>query len=94
MKLKQCFHQNPWFHLEVHVEKCRCDVCTNITERETGETVQINHEINCDGKCLIYLLTCKVCKKPYVGETTDAFRLRWGNYKDNDTRFQRNESCM
>ena len=43
---------------------------------------------------MIYLLTCKVCKKQYVGETTDAFRLRWNNYKDNDRKFQRNESCM
>ena len=29
-----------------------------------------------------------------VGETTDTFRLRWNNYKDNDRKFQRNESCM
>ena len=30
----------------------------------------------------------------YVGGTTDTFRLRWNNYKDNDRKFQRNESCM
>ena len=29
-----------------------------------------------------------------MGETTDAFRLRWNNYKDNDRKFQRNESYM
>ena len=78
----------------------RCEVCTNVTETDTfsrtvtGETFQINHELNCHDKCLIYLLKCKVCKKQYVGETTDAFRLRWNNYKDNDRKFQRNESCM
>ena len=81
-------------------KKRRCEVSTNVTETytfsstATGETFQINHELNCDDKCLIYLLKCKVCNKQYVGETTDAFRLRWNNYKDNDRKFQRNESCM
>ena len=43
-------------------KKGRCDVCTNVTETDsfsgtaTGETFQINHELNCDDKCLIYLL--------------------------------------
>ena len=81
-------------------KKSRCEVCTIVTEIDTfsstvtGETFQINHELNFDDKCLIYLLKCNVCKKLYVGETTNAFRLRWKNYKDNDRKFQRNESCM
>ena len=81
-------------------KKRRCEVCTNVTETDifsgtvTGKTFQINHELNCDDKCLIYLLKYKVCKKQYVRETTDAFWLRWNNYKDNDRKFQRNESCM
>ena len=81
-------------------KKRRCEVCTNVTETDTfsstitRETFQINHELNCDDKCLIYFLKCKVCKKQYVGEKTDTFRLRWNNYKDNDRKFQRNESCM
>ena len=43
-------------------KKHRCEVCTNVTETDTfsstvtGETFQINHELNCDNKCLIYLL--------------------------------------
>ena len=58
----------------------RSKVCSNVTEADTfsstvtGETFQINHELNCDSKCLIYLLKCKFCKKQYVGETTDAFQ--------------------
>ena len=81
-------------------KKRRCEVCTNVTETDTfsstvtGKTFHINHELNCDDKCLIYLLKCKVCNKRYVGETTDAFHLKWKNYKDNDRQFQRNESCM
>ena len=54
----------------------------------------LNHELNCYDKCLIYLLKCRFCKKQYVGETTDAFRLRWNNSEDNDRKFLRNESYM
>ena len=67
--------------------KRRCEVCIKATETDTfsstytGEIFQINHELNCDDKCLIYFLKCKVCKKQYVGGTTDAFWLRWNNYK-------------
>ena len=71
-------------------KKRRCEVCTNVTETDTfsstvtSETLQINQELNCDDKCLIYLLKCKVCNKQYVGETTDVFCLRWNNCKDNE----------
>ena len=56
------------------------------TSSVTGETL-INHKLNCDDKCLIYLLTSKCCGKQYVGETTDEFSLRWNNYKSNDRKF-------
>ena len=26
----------------------------------------INHKLACDDKCLVYLVTCKICKKQYV----------------------------
>ena len=76
----------------------KCKVCTNVAETDTfsstvtGETFQRNHKLNCDDQCLVYLLKCKICKKQYVGETTNAFHLRWNSYKDNDRKFQRNES--
>ena len=60
----------------------------------TQNTYKINHKLNCDNKCLIYLSTCKKCWKKYVGETTDAFRQRSNNYKNNVRRFLRKESCM
>ena len=31
----------------------------------------------------MYLLTCKICLKKYVGQTIGEFRFRWNNYKDN-----------
>ena len=49
-----------------------CEICANVTETNTfsstvtSETFQINHQINCDDKCLIYLLKCKVCNNQYV----------------------------
>ena len=56
--------------------KKRCEVCVNVCETDTftstvtGETFKINHKLNCDDKCLIYLFTCECCSKQYVGETS------------------------
>ena len=80
--------------------KRRCEVCNNITDTfifsstVTGDTFKINHSLNCDCKCLIYLVTCKQCNKQYTGETADLFRNRWYNYKGNARKFDRKESCM
>ena len=80
--------------------KKRCEVCMNVSETNTftsnvtGETYKINHKLTCDDNCLIYLLSCKCCGKQYVGETTDSFRYRWNNYKDNDRKHSRKESCL
>ena len=60
----------------------------------TKEEYKINHCFDCNEKCLIYLLTCKVCLKQYVGQTVDEFRLRWNNYKSNNRKHQRLEPCM
>ena len=80
--------------------KSRCEVCLSIQETDTftstatGESFKINHKLNCDNNSLIYLLTCKCCGKQYVGEATDEFRLRLNNYKSNDRKNARNETCM
>ena len=74
-------------------------MCLNIqgtdtfTSTITGESFKINHKFNCDDNCLIHLLTCKCCGKQYVGQTNDEFRLRWNNYKSNDTKNAWNEAC-
>ena len=75
----------------------RCLVCNNIEETDmftsivTGESFKINHHLCCHDKCLIYLLTCKVCKKQYTGKTADRFSLRQNNYKESDRKFLRGE---
>ena len=49
-----------------------CQVCLNINETDTFESFQtkqeykINHRLNCNGKCLIYLLSCKVSGLQYI----------------------------
>ena len=53
--------------------------------------IYINHHLNCNDKGLIYLLSCKGCGLQYVGFTTDKFRLRWNNSKENDRKALRGE---
>ena len=59
-----------------------CEVCVNVCETDTfastvtGETFKINHKLNCDDKCLIYLFTCECSGKQHVGKTTAEFRFR------------------
>ena len=93
------------YPLESHVGsfKCggrRCQVCLNVTETEiftsisTNQTYKINHEFNCNESSLNYLLTCKICRKQYVGQIVDIFRSRWKNYKTNDTKYLVGDPCM
>ena len=78
----------------------RCQVCINVTESNTFSSsvdkkeYVINHSFNCNDKCIIYLLTCNKCKMQYVGKTIDDFRFRRNNYKDNNRKYPRKESCM
>ena len=80
--------------------KNRCEVCDYVTDtdtftsNETGESFKINHQLNCDNRCIIYLLTGKQYKKQHTGETTKYFRYRWNNYKSNSRKFDRKGSCM
>ena len=77
-----------------------CQVCLNVSETDILESFQtkrqykINHHLDCNDKCLIYILTCKICGLQYVDSSTDRFRLRWNNYKDNDRKAQWSEEHM
>ena len=80
---------------KVGSEKCKskcCLVCLNVSETDVFQSFQtkvqykINHQLNCNNKCLIYLLSCKVYGLQYVGSTIDKFRLRWNNYKENNRK--------
>ena len=85
-------------HLKVGSKKCATNcsgVCKYLTDTDTfasfvtGESFKISHQLNCDEKCIIYLLTCKQCQKQYTRKTTDNSRSRWNNGK-----FDWKESCM
>ena len=103
--LKNFFVRSKVYPLErtVGSSKCgskRCQVCLNVSETDIFESFQtkrqykINHHLDCNDKCLIYLLSCKICGLQYVGSTTDRFRLRWNNYKDNGRKAQQGEEHM
>ena len=84
----------------VHCKRKRFQTCHSVKETETftstttGKTFKINQELNCSDKCLVYLLTCNVCLKQYVGETVEEFRYRWNNYKSNGRKYQDDGTCM
>ena len=67
--------------------KSRCETCFNIQETDTfqsfvtKEVYKINHCFHCDSKCVIYVISYKVCGLQYVGSTVDRFCLKWNNYK-------------
>ena len=75
---------------KVGSENCkskRCLVSLNISETDvfqslqTNEQYKINDQLICNDKCLIYLLSCKVCSLQYVGSTSNKFILNWNKCK-------------
>ena len=64
----------------------RCLTCNNIKECDTftshvtKETFKINHHFSCNSRCLIYLFSCKVFGKQYVGSIADKFMYQWNNF--------------
>ena len=89
-------------YCKVHTPVCTncCQVCCSITETDMfvcsndQRSYKIKHSFECNGKCLIYLLTCNCCQKQYVGQTVNIFRNRLNNYIDNARKFDREEHCM
>ena len=43
----------------------------------TKSAYKVNHNFNCNSKCLIYLLSCKTCGKQYTSKIVDKIRSRW-----------------
>ena len=74
------------------IYKCgnvRCDICdvlylTNkFQSTVTRKRYHINFKFDCNSINVIYLLTCKRCRKQYIGSTVKKFRLRFNQYKSN-----------
>ena len=60
----------------------------------TGETYIINDRFDCNGRCLLYLLTCNKCKMQYVGQTNYHFRSRWNNYNSDSRKHGQEATCV
>ena len=68
--------------------KKNCEVCHNLVNTDdfesttTGEKFKIQKgPLNCSSEKVVYLITCKVCRKQNVGSTEPAYRDRFNNYK-------------
>ena len=66
-----------------------CDICNvsylgnEFQSTVTEKRYHINFKFDCNSINVIYLLTCKRCRKQYVGSTVTRFCLRFNQYKLN-----------
>ena len=58
---------------------------------QTKKQQKTNYNQNYNNKCLIYLLSCKICGVQYESSTTDPFLYHQNNYKDNNRKPEREE---
>ena len=70
-----------------------CEVCgilkkgSNFSNKDKTRTFDIRKgTLHCNTELCIYLLTCKICEKQYVGKSKPRFRIRYNNYK---TKFRK-----
>ena len=81
--------------------KC-CEVCTFLDEKNTftnkegSDTYKIKEvlHLDCNSDNVVYLITCKKCKKQYVGSCITRFRTRFNNYRSCHRKFCRDHSVI
>ncbi|KAK3756299.1 hypothetical protein RRG08_064785 [Elysia crispata] len=67
----------------------RCMTCTSITSSTTFTTTitrksyNILHSLSCHSHNVIYLITCNLCNKQYVGLTSQTLRKRFNTHRFN-----------
>ena len=75
----------------------RCSHCNSIvTDSEfsssvTNESFSLKCSANCSSKDVIYLITCKKCKKQYVGQTHQQVSKRMNSHRFDVRNYD--ESC-
>ena len=69
------------------MKKCnKCPICPYVQVGQTIKATQINYtkeinsEVNCQTKNLIYLIGCQKCKEQYVGETSRSLQERFSEH--------------
>lgn len=71
--------------------KTRCKICPLITPTDTAKSnfskfsFRIKESLDCDSSNVVYRLHCEMCGKDYIGQTENAFRLRFNNHKSHVT---------
>ena len=67
--------------------KIRCKTCNHIQTgskiRKELETCDIRGSFTCQSRNIVYLLTCNICNKKYVGETEQTLNGRCRGHESN-----------
>ena len=65
-----------------------CDLCKKFLIQDskfksfsTGRTYNINQNLSCSSKNVVYLASCNKCSLQYVGSTSTEFKVRFRNHK-------------
>ena len=77
-----------------------CKVCNFLEEKDTStnkegsDTYKIKEGLHfdCNSENVIYLITCKKCKKQYIGSCVTRFHTRFNNYCSCHRKFCRGHS--
>ena len=62
---------------------CRCQYCHLLNEEGhimatiTGRKIHTKHNVTCNSNNLVYCITCRRCKKQYVGQTKNSLKQRF-----------------
>lgn len=59
------------------------DTSSSFRSTVTGTHYLIRHSFSCSFSNLIYLITCKKCKKQYIGLTTHTLKYRVNHHRTN-----------
>ena len=69
------------------MKKCnKCPICPYvqvgpiIKATQINYTTEINAEVNCQTKNIIYIIGCQKCKEQYVGETSRSLQERFSEH--------------
>ena len=70
----------------------KCDICNVFYlsiefESTMTEKKNINFKFDCNSINVTCLVTCKICRKQYLGSTAKKFCLRFIQYKSNITLY-------
>ena len=70
------------------MSKCNnCSICPFVSEGKivkstaTNHTVEINKQVNCQTKNILYCITCERCTVQYIGETERSLQDRFSEHK-------------